>query len=374
MRTGASKGAQEPSIAVIVPACNEEADIRQSIESLAGQDYGNLHIIVVDDRSTDSTPGILDQLAREYPRRISALHVRHLPPGWLGKTHAMDVAVRYAETALQPEWLLFTDADVYFAPEAIRRSMSAALALGADHFVMLPTTISLSAGEAVMLAYLQVMGLWAVRLWRVPDANAPDAIGLGAFGLIRSPVYRSVGGYAGLRMAVVEDVSLGRRIKSGGFQQNVAFGRGLVRLHWANGAFGIVNVMTKNLFAVVGFRVSAAIAACLGLGVLWLAPIFGLAIRRLRLPAAVTLLAIGSVYRSSTGFSGMPRWTMAGFPVATVLLIYSMLRSMAVTIWSGGVMWRGTLYPLGELRQNFVSLVPARRQRIPLRQMPVTGR
>jgi glycosyltransferase involved in cell wall biosynthesis len=202
-----------PSITVIVPARNEAADIAATLHSLLSQDYSNLQIIAIDDRSTDETSAIIDTIAAQHPEKLRALHVTELPPGWLGKTHAMALAARQAPT----DYLLFTDADVLFHPIAIRLALANAVATHADHLVLLPTTLIHRWDEAAILGFFQTFSLWGARPWRIPDPNSKrDAIGIGAFNLLRREAYQQIGGFESLRMEIVEDVGLGRRIKRAG--------------------------------------------------------------------------------------------------------------------------------------------------------------
>src|SRR5882757_3674080 len=113
----------EPSLTVIVPARNEAADIGVCLVSLLGQDYPRLQIVAVDDRSTDQTGAIMDAMAARYPERLRVLHVQQLPENWLGKTHAMALAAAEIST----DWLLFTDADVLFRSDSVRRSLAYAV-------------------------------------------------------------------------------------------------------------------------------------------------------------------------------------------------------------------------------------------------------
>ena len=254
---------------------------------------------------------------------------------------------------MDAEYLLFTDGDVFFEPEAVRRSLAQAVAMAADHFVLPPTMIVRSMGEGVLLGFMQVMGLWAVRPWKVADAGkARDAIGIGAFNLMRTEAYLSLGGFEALRMQIVEDLTLARRVKRAGMRQRMAFGPGLVRVHWAPGAMGVMTGMTKNLFAVFAFRSWMLMGACLWMVVFWLGPLAGLGFAGLRIPAAISLAAIVVLYVAGRRVGGVPVWTVVGFPVSVGLFLYSMLRSMAVTLAAGGVTWRGTFYPLAELRKN----------------------
>jgi Glycosyl transferase family 2 len=342
-----------PSVTVIVPARNEAADIVACLTSLLQQDYANLQIIAVNDRSTDQTGVIIDTLATQHPGKLLALHVTDLPPGWLGKTHAMALAARHAIAVQDPAYLLFTDADVLFRPDAIRRSLVQAIATRADHFVTIPTPLIKSSGEAMLLGFLQVMGLWTARLWRVQDPKAlRDAVGIGAFNLLCTPAYLQIGGYDQLRMQIIEDVTLARRIKAAGLRQRVAFAPSMINLHWAAGAFGVINVMTKNLFAVFAFRPILLLATCAALTLLWLTPLAALALPATRLPAILTLASIAVLYIAIGRFSRTPTWTALAFPLAVGGFIYSLLRSMVITLHQGGVIWRGTFYSLAELRKT----------------------
>jgi GT2 family glycosyltransferase len=280
----------EPSITVIVPARDEAADIASSLQSLLDQDYPRLRILAVDDRSTDLTGSIMDALAAQHRDKLTALHIAKLPVGWLGKTHAMALAARHAIAVHQPDYLLFTDADVHFAPDAIRRSLAQAVTTDADHFVTFPTPLIRTHGEGMLLGYLQVMGLWATRPWRASDPKSKrDFIGIGAFNLLRTSAYEQLGGFDALRMEILEDLTLARRVKLCGMRQRVAIAPGMVTLHWAAGALGVVNVMTKNLFAIFRFRTILVSLSCLWLICFCLGPVAFLVLAQTRIPAVLAL-------------------------------------------------------------------------------------
>ncbi|WP_263384447.1 glycosyltransferase [Granulicella arctica] len=338
----------EPSIVVVVPARNEAAKVAACLRSLMAQDYGKLTVVAVDDRSTDATGALMDGLAAEHPGRLRVLHVTELPADWLGKTHAMAMAAEETSS----DWLLFTDGDVLFRVDAVRRSLAYAMASGADHLVVVPTTIREGWDEGMMLGFFQTFGMWAARPWKIPDPKAKrDAIGIGAFNMMRRSAYEGVGGFEALRMEVVEDIGMGRRVKRMGFAQRIAFGRGLASVHWAPGALGLVNVMTKNIFSAFRFYVSLLLVACGWLVVFCVLPVFGLLVPGLRMPALITLVAIAGVYRLYGKTSGISAWQAALSPVAASLFVYALLRSMVTTLRQGGVIWRGTFYPLKTLRK-----------------------
>jgi glycosyltransferase involved in cell wall biosynthesis len=350
--------AGSPSIAIIVPARNEAADIRASIESLLAQDYAPLRVLAVDDRSSDATGTILDSI--ENPR-LEVLHIRDLPPEWCGKTHAMAVAAAQAIAQQAPDFLLFTDADVLFRTDAIRRALASAVATNADHLVLAPTTIIRRWDEAALLAFFQIFGIWAARPWKVADPRAlRDAIGIGAFNLLRTSAYLRIGGFESLRMEIVEDLGLARRIKQAGLAARFVFGRGLVSLHWASGVNGIVNVMTKNIFAIFRFHIPLVLFACLWLLFFCMLPFVAVWSAPFALPCLLTIAAIGVAYRVLSPHSGLSAWNALLAPFAAALLIYAQLRSMVATLVQGGVQWRGTFYPLAELRRHATPIIPRR--------------
>lgn len=343
----------DPTITVIVPARNEAADIAATLLSLLNQDYP-VQIIAIDDRSTDATGAIIEELTAKHSANLRCIHIEALPDGWLGKTHAMAVAGQLADT----DYLLFTDADIVFRNDAIRRSLTYAVASGADHLVTVPTPVTRSRAEAPILGFFQIFGLWSARPWRIADPDSlRDAIGIGAFNLLRRQAYLQVGGFESLRMEIVEDLGLGRRIKRAHLAQRVAFGRDLVRVHWASGANGLVQVLTKNLFAATGFRIWLALLGCLWLLVFCVGPFVGLLFAATRLPSLLAVLAILYAYRLFGKHSGISPLNGLLAPWGALLFLFALLRSMTITLLQGGVMWRGTFYPLAELRKHAGPLV-----------------
>jgi GT2 family glycosyltransferase len=342
-----------PRITVIVPARNEAANIRACIDSLLAQDYAALHIIAVDDRSSDTTGIILDELAAARLSQLQAMRITHLPPNWLGKTHAMAAAAQLAIETQQPDFLLFTDADILYRPDALRRALVEATRSEADHLVLMPTFLVRRWDEAVILGFFQILGLWGPRPWRVANPRAMrDAIGVGAFNMVRTTAYEALGGFEAQPMAILEDLTLGRRVKLASLRQRMAFGRGLVSVHWAAGALGVVGVMTKNIFSLFNFHASLLLVACLWMALFCLGPVAALAYAPTRLPGLLALAAVVAGYRLYSRRSGIAVWTAALFPFGALLFLYALVRSMAVTLARGGVTWRGTFYPLADLRRN----------------------
>ena len=354
--------AGEPKLTVIVPARNEAAGIEGCLRSLLAQDYPHLDLIAVDDRSTDTTGALMDQIAAEHPGRLTVLHVTDLPAGWLGKTHALAFAAKQAAVLTQPDFLLFTDGDVVFRSDALRRTLVQAVRSQADHIVTVPTMLVERWDEALFLGFFQCFGLWANRPWRVEDPRAlADAVGVGAFNLIRRSAYLQLGGFEAQRMDILEDLVLARRVKAAGLRQRIAFGRGLVSLHWASGATGLIEVMTKNLFAALRFHASVVLLACAWLAGFAFAPAVGLFYAPTRIPAALTAACIFWGYTLYGRQTGIPAYNAVFFPIGALLFMVTLFRSMVITLAQGGVQWRGTFYPIAELRRGAAPLFPTRR-------------
>ena len=345
--------AGNPRVSIIVPARNEEAAIEPALRSLLALDYDNYEVIAVDDRSTDRTGEIMDSLQKNSPESLlKVIHHRELPSGWLGKTHAMWTAASQASG----EWLLFTDADVMFKPESLRRALAYAEAEHADHVVLFPQMIMHSPGERMMIAFFQTLFVFGHRPWKIADPKTKDHMGVGAFNLVRRSAYEAVGTYKALRMEVVDDMKLGKVVKNAGFAQRNVFGGDLISIHWARGAMGIVNNLTKNFFAVLSFQRGRTVLSAFGLLFLNLGPFLGtwLAHGWMRLPFAVALGSMFAIYVGMSRRSSVPPYYFLLHPVSTLLFTYTLLSSMFLALSNDGIVWRGTKYPLEELRKGLV--------------------
>lgn len=371
-----------PRLSIIVPARNEEETIEQALKTLLALDYDNCEVIAVNDRSTDRTGEIMERVAQNsHPSKttksgppfesqnphfsqnrgevghphspsLRVIHHSELPPGWLGKTHAMWTAANQATG----DWLLFTDADVLFKPDSVRRALAYAEAEPADHVVLFPQMIMKRPGEYMMIAFFQTMFMFGHRPWKVADPSTDDHMGVGAFNLVRRRVYDAVGTYEALRMEVLDDMKLGKVVKKAGFAQRNVFGGDLISVRWGRGAFGIVNNLTKNFFAVLSFQVWRTIISALGLAFLNFLPFLGIWLAHgwLRVPYAVALASMFAIYVGMSWRSAVPAYYFLLHPASAAMFIYTLLRSMALTLWNDGIVWRGTKYPLEELRRGMV--------------------
>jgi glycosyltransferase involved in cell wall biosynthesis len=340
-----------PSLTLVAAAKDEEARVEQAARSLLAQDYPRARVVIVDDRSTDGTGKVLDRLAREDPR-LRVLRVDSLPEGWIGKCHAL---ARGADAA-DSEWILFVDADVTLAPEAARRAVSLAVRYGWDHVAVGPDMRLESLGEAVFVSAFMVIFNVTQRPWLASDPRRKNVIGIGAFNLVRSEAYRKAGGHAAIRYELLDDMSLGKVIKESGARTIFARHDGLVAVRWHPGVRGLIRGVEKNAFPAMRYNVLlGVIGPWIQLAVGW-APLVGLFLPG-PLPKIFALAAWGGVllcYSEAARNAGIRLWQAPLMPIGVTLFVYSVMRSMVVTLRQGGVRWRGTFYPLSELRRGRV--------------------
>jgi glycosyltransferase involved in cell wall biosynthesis len=351
-----------PSLTIVVPARNEEAEIEPALRSLLQLNYPQFEVVAVNDRSTDQTGAIMERLAAETASRgrLQVVHVRDLRAGWLGKVHAMwlgsqgNAPQRNAAQQSRSDWLLFTDADCVFQADCVRRAIHYATTTATDHLVLFPTAHMKTLGERMMISFPQVMASFAMRPWRVRDPNARDHIGVGAFNLIRRSAYNAIGTYEALRLEVVDDIKLGEAIKKAGLRQDVVFGHELVSLRWAVGAAGVVANLEKNLFAFLRFRVSLVLGVCAVTFFLCVCPFLGLVLAPgwARAPFAVAISMIALAYTLTGRYMASSPWMFLTCPVAALVFNFATLQSAFLALRDGAITWRGTKYSLQELRKK----------------------
>jgi glycosyltransferase involved in cell wall biosynthesis len=342
-------------LTVIVPALNEENSIEATLRSLLASSGLRLEIIAVNDRSTDSTGKKMDAIAAQAkaessPHSLQVIHIDSLPAGWLGKPHAMALASQQATTP----WLLFTDGDVLFKPRALELAMREAVALDADHLVLMPTAILKATGERAVLAAMQAIAQWTVRLWKVSDPSARDSIGVGGFNLLRRGVYEQIGGFEALRMEVLEDRRLGWIIKRAGYKQRAVLGPDLVRVRWMKGSLAVIGLMEKNAFAAFRYKVGITVLASIGLALYPIVTVAAVFAGSWSLATSVVAIhfAIGMAYAASRRITRVSPWHIFFFAPAAALLNYAIVRSMILALVRNGIDWRGTRYSLSDLRRH----------------------
>lgn len=232
-----------PLISACIPARNEERNIRECVEALLAQDYPNLEVIVLDDRSSDSTPLILAEIASR-DSRLHPISGSDLPKGWAGKPHALFQAAAQA----RGDWLCFVDADTFAAPETLSSCYAKAVEAHADMFTIMTFQVLGSFWEKVVMPLVMTALSVGFSPRKVNDPNRKDAIANGQFILIKRSTYDYIGGYESVKDQIVEDKAIAERVKWSGYRLIVADGMGITRTRMYTSLSEMWEGWTKNIY------------------------------------------------------------------------------------------------------------------------------
>lgn len=340
-----------PSVSVLFAARDEAEKLPGALDTFLALDYPRYGVIAVDDRSEDATQEIL-AAAKEKSTRLKLVTIHSLPPGWLGKPHALQEAYEHSTG----EWIVFTDADVHFAPDLLRRAIALARRDNWEHMTLLGRAEMHTAGERIALTFFGMSFLLGLKPWRVSDPESKSFAGVGSFQLISRKAYEAIGTHRRLAMEVVDDLKLGKLAKEARVRSGVGTAGDAVSVHWHAGVGNIVRGTTKNFFATTGFQPWLAcvqvVAVLLGCAF----PFFAIPFAQgwaLAFDVVAVALALATQMGVCRQF-GVSQLYALTQPIGAVIFAWMLARSTIVTLWRGGITWRGTFYPLEELKRGLV--------------------
>lgn len=343
--------AQIPSVSIVIAARNEERGMEPALRSVLALQGERIEVIVVDDRSEDATGAILDRMAAANPR-LRVVHVTELPPGWLGKNHALWLGAH----AARGELLLFTDADVVMAPDTLLRAAAYLRREGLDFVAAAPRVVMPGVLLQTFGVVFTIFFSLFTRPWKARDPRSPAHIGIGAFNLVRADAYRRMGTHQVIAMRPDDDVKLGKLAKKHGFAQEFVIGAELISVEWYHSVREAVRGLRKNGFAGVDYRLWMVVAATVGQLLLYIWPWAAVWVTdgwtRGLYAAAIGIMLL--MYAGSAAAQGSPVWRGVLFPVASVLFLVVVWNATLYALINRGIEWRGTHYPLDELRANRV--------------------
>ena len=341
---------QLPRLSVVIPARNEERTLEGALRTVLGQDYPDLEVILVNDRSTDGTKRTMERLAAGHGA-AAVIHVEELQEGWLGKNHAIHIGTERASG----DWLLFTDADIHFHPAAFRRAVAYAEERGLDHLTLVPELKLSGYWLRGLVAFFYTAFLVHRGYYKANVPSSETGVGIGAFNLIRRGAYEKAGSYQALAQRPDDDLTLGGRVKKLGLRQELALGHGLLKVEWYASLGEFFRGVEKNSFAALGYSVSkvAFYAAEIPALTAW--------------PFAAAFLSSGATAALYAGSAAAQVATFAvcnhflrgkvfllalGYPACALLFSYALVRSALLALVRGGIYWRGTFYPLSLLKEE----------------------
>ena len=336
-----------PRLSVIIAARNEAGTIENALKSVLAQNYPNLEIILVNDRSNDGTDKILQKLAEKDPR-VLIHHVEELPLGWLGKVNAMQQGFGRSTGV----WLLFTDADVHFQEESLERIIDVAERSSVDYLCVVP---EVQARQRLLKALYTVSlsGFFlATRIWEVKNQNS--FVGVGACGLVRRSLLSQNPGLPWLKMEVVDDLALAQLAWQVEGKLDVYWGRECLGVEWYPSMGELIRGLEKNLFAGAQYQYWRALLGIIGILFVAVAP-------WLSIFSGNWLLTLGAV----GAFSGYWLAWITGdkaqgvgwlerliSPSLLLVIAWALARSTFMTWRQGGIKWRETFYSIAALRRG----------------------
>ena len=340
-----------PFVSVILAARDEAEKLPDALPTLLDQAYPRFEVIAVNDRSRDRTSAILHEFERNRAN-LSVTDLDNLPPGWLGKPHALLAGYKRS----RGDWLVFTDADVHFAPDVLSRAVALARERGFDHLTLLASVEMQGFWETTAMTYFSLGFVFGNEPWLTSDPRSGRYMGVGAFQMVLREAYEKGGGHTRLRMEVIDDMKLGKVLKQAGFRSGVGTAVEMIRVRWHDGVHNVIRGVTKNMFAAVGFNPLMAGAAILITLIMSVLPFLGLVFATgaarvfAGVAAGVAVLVHAALVRR------VKCSPLYGFthPLGALLFCWMMARSAIATLWRGGVVWRDTFYPLEELRKGLV--------------------
>jgi chlorobactene glucosyltransferase len=349
-----------PLVTAIIPAKDEEQSLAGCLNSVCAQDYPNLEILIVDDRSTDATPAIARQLAAADPR-IRVITIEHLPDGWTGKTHALQVAADEA----RGDWFWFLDADTLHEPSNLSIVMEYARRTNAALASLLPELRCETFWEEVVQPLAGIVLIQSFPLFWVNDDRKKLAFANGQYILIRRDAYVSAGGHHAVRDRFVEDIGMAKKVKSLGLPIRVAIAHGLGSTRMYASLGQLVRGWSRILYDALGrnpWRLFATVLDALILSQSGhVALVAALVMLALGTPGPFPLCLLGlSVVHHVLNYVVLRRLYLlsvptsrriAWFPLANLVMDWVLFRSIRMCL-TGQVTWRGTSYGAPEAAPN----------------------
>ena len=337
-----------PKLSIIVPACNEGEHIEQAANSLIAQDYFELEIILVNDRSSDNTGEIIDRLAANSSR-VKAVHIEILPENWLGKVHALNQGMQHASG----DWVLITDADINYSPGVLRKAVSYVEDKNIDHLALMPGVNVNSFWLKVAITTFSLTFLLTTRAASVSKPNSKAVIGVGAFNLVRRKTFDKTPGFQWLRMETVDDMGVGLMMHNVGGQTHFLIADKALSLNWYENIPAMFRGLEKNLFgAGPGYNVLMLSFQILSMWLLLAVPFFAFTSDSILVLSLVStiffLYLVFSIFFVNEKQS--ETWSLLLFPVGLIMLTLMMIWAAYKCLKNDGIDWRGTHYTISELR------------------------
>jgi chlorobactene glucosyltransferase len=341
-----AKSVDRGKVSVLIPARNEETNIRRCLDSLLDQNYPNYEIIVLDDCSQDGTWQIIAEYAHRYPKRVQAVKGAPLPRGWCGKTHAMQLLSRYASG----DYLMFTDADTIHSNQSLAWTVTNMNEHAADFLSGYVQQDLQSFGEALIVPTTYIMSAILMPFWLVPRTNSSMlTMAVGQMVMFRREVFQAIGGYSSVAEQISEDVFVARAVKKAGYRTVFLDLRDNVSCRMYEGYKNCFDGIGKNIYDFFKnqpalFASVASILIAFIVLPLVLIPIemhAGNPLLRLSVFSALIFILAWSLTLYDRGLKW---WVPLLYPLTFVHLLYMAWKCFGRAAAKMGIVWKGRVF------------------------------
>jgi chlorobactene glucosyltransferase len=342
---------ENPLISVLIPARNEEENIKKCVVSLTKQDYKNIEILVLDDNSDDNTANILKGLSKKYSN-VKSYKGKPLKKGWLGKSFACHQLSKYA----RGKYMVFTDADTLHFPDSISSAVACLLRYRVDALSVFPMQIMVTMHERMMVPFGNyiILALFPLYLMRKVK-NAMFCTAIGQFMMFKSDVYRKIGGHKSIKGKVLEDVKISKHVKKSGYKFMIFDGRSNLYCRMYKSFRDVVRGYSRVLFAAFDYNIFMMSMAIVLIAAVFLGPFImlplGIIFNWPVLVIEIMILQVIIVLTTRIIFAIRFKCRTVDIilhPVAMFYLLFIAVKSILDIKYGDGMRWKGRVYTIDE--------------------------
>lgn len=339
-----------PKISMIIPACNEETTIGPALQSLLNHTYPHLELIVINDRSTDRTGSIISDLCASK-QNARVVNVTSLPEGWIGKVHAQHQGLQHATG----DWILFSDADVHLGNNTLKKAVTYCEKNDVEFLTLVPHIIAHGFWIQLCIAQFLSSGALAIDLSKIRNKKRKEAIGCGAFNLVKTSAYKKTPGLEWLKMEVIDDGGFGFMMKDSGATCDLVSGLNEVKIEWYPTVGAYIRGLEKNAFSIFQYNIYILWTFTFFIGH-WL---LGIYIIPFLQPQNWSLIALAlsflvyqfANYKMIKKSANFPTYILVFLPLAKLFSLVTVWRGAILCLLRGGIYWRQTFYKINDLKK-----------------------
>lgn len=339
-----------PFVSILIPARNESGNILNCVNSCLVQDYPDFEVIVLDDNSEDGTFELISAVRNS---KLKLIKGEPLEEGWVGKSFACHQLQKEAKG----EYLLFLDADTNLKSEALKSSVEFALKENTGLLSLMPEELAHTFWEKVSIPMLHFTIMTMVPLILVEKTRKPSlTVSNGQFMLFKKSVYDESGGHFSVRNNIVDDIWLGRKVKTAGHKLIFSDGTDIASCRMYKNLNEIIKGFSKNLFPGLSFSLLLLSFVIILYFSVYIFPVFILFYSLIKSDYELIIFSISAILipvliRISHSFKyNLPFFASFLNFIGASLIIILGVNSFRLVKYGAGAGWKGREYDYKKLK------------------------